>query len=96
MEHPDLQANIWQNPGEASGNGVDDDGNGYIDDVNGFDFVSNTGSVSADNHGTHVSGTIGAVSDGSGVVGVSWNVKIISAKFMGPSGACVINYPSQI
>ena len=26
--HPDLAANMWRNPGETAGNGVDDDGNG--------------------------------------------------------------------
>jgi subtilisin family serine protease len=26
--HPDLAANIWTNPGEIAGNGIDDDGNG--------------------------------------------------------------------
>ena len=31
--HPDLAANIWVNPGEIAGNGLDDDGNGYIDDI---------------------------------------------------------------
>ncbi len=35
--HPDLAANVWTNPGEIAGNGVDDDGNGYIDDVYGID-----------------------------------------------------------
>ena len=39
LDHPDLAANIWTNPGEIPGNGVDDDGNGYIDDVHGYDFV---------------------------------------------------------
>src|SRR5262249_3723395 len=29
--HPDLAANVWTNPGEVAGNGIDDDGNGYID-----------------------------------------------------------------
>ena len=38
--HPDLAANIWINPGEIAGNGVDDDGNGYVDDVHGIDFVN--------------------------------------------------------
>jgi subtilisin family serine protease len=38
-EHEDLAGNIWRNPGEIPGNGVDDDGNGYIDDVRGWDFV---------------------------------------------------------
>ena len=40
INHPDLQANIWTNPGETPGNLVDDDGNGYIDDVNGWDFLN--------------------------------------------------------
>ena len=34
--HPDLAANIWTNPGEIPGNGIDDDGNGYADDVHGI------------------------------------------------------------
>ena len=37
--HEDLAANIWTNPGETAGDGVDNDGNGYIDDVRGWDFV---------------------------------------------------------
>ena len=36
--HPDLAANIWTNPGEIPGNGIDDDENGFIDDVHGYDF----------------------------------------------------------
>ena len=32
-DHPDLQQNIWLNPGEICGNGIDDDGNGYVDAV---------------------------------------------------------------
>jgi subtilisin family serine protease len=39
LSHPDL--NIWTNPGEIPGNGIDDDGNGFIDDVNGWDFAGN-------------------------------------------------------
>ncbi|MFQ5748780.1 MAG: S8 family serine peptidase [Planctomycetota bacterium] len=41
LDHPDLISNIWVNPGEIAGNGVDDDGNGFVDDVNGWDFQSN-------------------------------------------------------
>jgi subtilisin family serine protease len=44
ISHPDLAANIWTNPGEVAGNGVDDDGNGKIDDVHGWDFSTCTGS----------------------------------------------------
>lgn len=39
-----------------------------------------------DSHGTHVSGTIGAKANSAGVVGVNWNIQIISAKFLGPAG----------
>ena len=75
--HPDLAANVWVNPGEVAGNGVDDDGNGYVDDVNGWDFVSNDNNPMDDHgHGTHTSGTVGAMgNNGVGVVGVNWNVR---------------------
>ena len=35
--HPDLIDNIWTNPGEIAGDGIDNDGNGYVDDVHGYD-----------------------------------------------------------
>jgi subtilisin family serine protease len=88
--HRDLRSNIWTNPGEIAGNGLDDDGNGYADDVNGWDFFNGDASVfdgKGDDHGTHVSGTIaGKGGNGTGVAGVCWNLKLISAKFLGPSG----------
>jgi subtilisin family serine protease len=39
VEHEDLAAVIWTNPGEIPGNNRDDDGNGYIDDVHGWNFI---------------------------------------------------------
>lgn len=40
------------------------------------------------NHGTHVAGTIGAVSNNAiGVVGVNWTVKMIPCKFFDASGS---------
>jgi hypothetical protein len=39
LDDPDIQANVWTNPGEIPGNGMDDDGNGYVDDVHGYDFI---------------------------------------------------------
>jgi subtilisin family serine protease len=87
--HDDLRANIWVNSGEIAGNGLDDDGNGYIDDLHGYDFANNDSNPMDDNgHGTHVSGTIGAVGDNSlGVVGVNWHTKIMALKFLDESGS---------
>ena len=87
--HPDLAANIWTNPGEIAGNGIDDDANGFVDDVHGYDFANNDGDPMDDHgHGTHVSGTIGAVGgNGTGVTGVSWNVSLMALKFLDASGS---------
>ena len=41
--HQDLVSNIWTNPGEVPGNGIDDDGNGYIDDIHGINAITNSG-----------------------------------------------------
>ena len=87
--HPDLSANVWTNPGEIPGNGIDDDGNGYIDDVHGIDtFNHDSNPVDDHGHGTHVAGTIGAVgNNGIGVVGINWRVKLIACKFMSSGGS---------
>jgi subtilisin family serine protease len=87
--HPDLAANIWVNSDEVAGNGIDDDHNGYIDDVRGWDFYNKDNNPMDDNnHGTHCAGTIGAVgSNGMGVSGVMWNVRIMPLKFMSSGGS---------
>ena len=79
--------------------GKDNDGNKYTDDVRGWDFYHDDNTIydpGQDNHGTHVSGTIGSAAnnplcspgaDGNGgSVGVNWDVKILSGKFLGPDG----------
>lgn len=92
--HPDLAANMWVNPGEVAGNGVDDDANGYVDDVHGINAITGSGNPMDDHgHGTHTAGTFGAVgnngpgfSTGTGVVGVNWTVKILACKFLDAEG----------
>lgn len=87
--HEDLAANIFVNTKEIAGNGIDDDGNGFIDDVHGWNFQAKTNDPMDDNrHGTHCSGTIGAVGDnGIGTAGVSWKVRILPVKFLSASGS---------
>ncbi len=83
--HPDLKANMWVNPDEIPGNGIDDDGDGYIDDVYGCSTVSDERFHSGDpmddhGHGTHVAGIIAAANNKIGTVGVAYNVKIMAIK----------------
>jgi len=89
LNHTDLKSNLWVNPGEIPGNGIDDDGNGKIDDVNGWDFVNNDNDPSDDNnHGTHVSGIIGAKgNDAYGIAGVTWTVQLMALKSFNSSGS---------
>lgn len=92
--HPDLTANLWVNPGELCGNGLDDDGNGIVDDCYGANFggVRRAGDPwdddTSDTHGTQLAGIVGAVgNNGIGIAGVNWSVRLMAVKFMhGPTG----------
>ncbi len=91
LNHPDLAPNIWVNPGEIPGNGVDDEGNGKIDDVNGWDVWSNDNNPNPDStsfdHGTHVAGIYSArTNNGIGVAGTSGGSTIIPIRFYAGSG----------
>jgi subtilisin family serine protease len=95
--HPDLAANIWTNPGEIPGNGIDDDHNGYVDDIHGWNFAAEEPDASANPasndpmdgyfHGTVISGTIGAVTgNGIGVAGLCPFVSLMACKGLSDKG----------
>ena len=80
--HPDLAANIWINEDEIPDNGIDDDNNGFIDDVRGWNFLDdNNDPMDKTGHGTKVAGTIGAIANDRGVVGVNHHVRLMPIRF---------------
>ncbi len=87
--HPDLNSNIWDNPGEIPGNQVDDDSNGLVDDVHGWNFIENNNEpIDRHGHGTHVAGTIAAVGNNAiGVVGVAPKAKIMAVQGLSAAGS---------
>jgi len=101
--HEDLAANMWVNELEMNGEpGVDDDFNGYVDDIYGYDFVNNSGNVPAEDHGTHVAGTVSAVNNnGIGVAGVAGGsgandgAKIMTMKAIGGNMAASFAYAAD-
>jgi PKD repeat protein len=71
--HEDLAQNMWINP---------------VDGSHGTNTVAGNNDPNDDHgHGTHLSGTIGAVGNNSvGVVGVCWHVQIMACKFLDSTG----------
>src|SRR5215510_5568930 len=86
--HPDLAANIWSAPSAftvtVGGQTINCPAGSH-----GFNAINNTcNPLDDNNHGTHTSGTIGATgNNGSGVVGVNWNTRIMGLKFLSASGS---------
>ena len=89
-QHEDLAGNVWTNPGETDGDGIDNDGNGYVDDIHGWNFTNSipdpngpAGSITNE-HGTAVAGAAAAITNNStGIAGASWN-----ARFMALNTSC--------
>jgi subtilisin family serine protease len=80
INHPDLMANIWTNPAPGTIPG-------FVGDLHGYNFVDNTGTIPPEDHATHVAGTAGARGNNNlGVVGVNWQVSIMSLRALDPAG----------
>ena len=98
LNHPDLVAKIWTNPGEIPANGLDDEGNGKVDDVHGWHFYhvcSNSeclpledNELQDDNgHGTHVAGIAAAETNNeAGIAGISWGARLMPVKVLDEYG----------
>lgn len=90
--HEDLRANMWTNPNEIPGNGIDDDGDGYVDDVYGANVLDGAEGTDAGDpmddhgHGTHVAGIIAASNNHKGSMGIAYNCKIMAIKAGNGSG----------
>lgn len=100
LDHEDLAASIWVNPGEIPGNSIDDDGNGFVDDINGWDTAANDNDPrpeGGDTHGTHVAGIVNAVQDnGIGVSGVAPKAKIMAMRHYAGQGSWMSDLATAI
>ena len=78
INHEDIADNIFTNTKEIPNDKIDNDGNGYIDDFKGYNIDTGNGTAIAQNHGTGVSGIIGALGNNQlGVSGINWKIKIL-------------------
>ena len=83
--HVDLIENVWTNPNEIPGDGIDNDANGFVDDIHGWNFTNNTNDPTglpeqgwSASHGTKVAGIVGAGTNNSrGVASLAWNVQMM-------------------
>jgi subtilisin family serine protease len=87
-DHIDLAGNIWSAPTSftlsIAGQSLTCPAGSH-----GFNAITNScDPKDANNHGTHVSGTIGArANNGAGVVGVNWTTSIMGLKFLAANGS---------
>ncbi len=75
---------FWKNQSEIPSNSLDDDENGYVDDYDGWNALDESANLASLQHGTHVSGIIGATgNNNNGISGVNWNVGILPIQVLG-------------
>lgn len=87
-DHEDIAPQIWTNPNETPGDGVDNDNNGFIDDTHGFDVADDDVDVNPPvfnsiqwSHGSHVAGIAAASTDnGKGVASIGFGCSILPIK----------------
>ncbi|MDP3985434.1 MAG: S8 family serine peptidase [bacterium] len=98
IDHPDLRRNIWRNPNEIEGDGIDNDRNGFVDDINGWNFVERTNDPRPQTtgphsqagliHGTLLAGIIAAVGNNAeGVAGINWRSSIMPIRSLDSEGS---------
>jgi Subtilase family/FG-GAP-like repeat len=87
-DHQDLSANVWSAP-TAFSVGEGETAVPCAAGTHGFNAVAASCDPMDDNgHGTHVSGTIGAVgNNGIGVAGINWQVQLLPCKFLDSTGS---------
>ncbi|MGO9240539.1 MAG: S8 family serine peptidase [Bryobacteraceae bacterium] len=87
--HPDLQANIWSAPAAYTVQFAPGDSITCPAGSHGYDALNNVcDPMDQNDHGTHVSGIIGAVGDNSaGVSGINWTASIMGLRFLDASGS---------
>lgn len=88
LTHPDLNGQLWQNPGEsACADGIDNDANGFVDDCHGWDFGNSDNDPSPDMpHGTHISGIVAAARNQTGSMGVAHGARIMPIRVFDTEG----------
>ncbi|KAK9814566.1 hypothetical protein WJX72_007922 [[Myrmecia] bisecta] len=87
VTHLDLVGNLWVNPRDKIGDGIDNDSNGCVDDKYGCGWINGAPVQPFDDyvHGSHCSGTIAALKNKKGMAGVG-QVKVMTCKFMNSQG----------
>jgi serine protease len=90
--HPDLAPNLWSAPASFTVN-LSWGSLTCPAGSHGYNAITRSCDPRDDNgHGTHVSGTIGAVGNNAmGVTGVNWTTRIMALKFLDSSGSGAIS-----